>query len=81
MVWPKTVYAAAVAILLWLSVAQADDAPSEAPPSRYRFHLHAGWPEGITYEMGTNTPELHGVGPLTYFEEVYLEGRIDNRTF
>jgi phosphate-selective porin OprO/OprP len=78
MLRPMSVYALAAAALVVTAVAKAEE-PSASTVDRGRFRIHAGWPEGITYEIGAVTPELEKVGPLAYFEEVYLEGRIGAR--
>jgi hypothetical protein len=54
-----------------------DEAASNSPTSALRFRV--GWPEGITYEMRKVSPELDEVGPLTYFTDVYLRGRVGLR--
>lgn len=68
------------AALMFPLPARADEAVGlDATAKRGRFRIHAGWPEGITYEIGATTPELQEIRPLSYFEEIYLEGRIGAR--
>ncbi len=64
---------------LFHTAAGADETEGEPAASPYRFHLRAGWPEGITYEVGKLTPGLAGAGPLSHFEDIYLTGRIGAR--
>lgn len=59
--------------------AAADEPPVEPRQSRYRLRFDVGWPEGIGYEVGAFTPELQKAGPLAYFEDVYLAGRVGVR--
>ena len=67
------------AVILMYTAATADEVATEPPSQRSRIRVHAGWPEGITYEVRQKTPEFSHLGPLTYFEEVFLLGRIGIR--
>lgn len=59
------------------AVAQEPDPTPEAAASQ--LHFRVGWPEGIVYEVRKASPALHDVGPLSWFEEVYLRGRVGVR--
>lgn len=52
-------------------------APPPAP--RSRLYLDADWPDGILYEVRKASPSLSAAGPLAYFDDVYLIGRVGLR--
>lgn len=66
----------------------ASEAPEVAPapelapapdPSRRTFRVHAGWPEGITYEVAYwRSTEVDEGAPFT-LQEVHLKGRVGVR--
>ena len=56
----------------------AETEQSQAAPQR-RFSIHAAWPDGITYEFRRVTPSPTKARPLSYFEDVYLLGRVGAR--
>jgi len=58
--------------------AAAETEQGPAAPQR-RFSIHAAWPDGITYEFRRVTPSLTKARPLSYFEDVYLQGRVGAR--
>jgi phosphate-selective porin OprO/OprP len=72
--------AACLSVLLLLiatSAAAEETAAADAPRSALR--LHFGWPEGITSQFRKVSPALEGKPALSYFENVYLTGRIGGR--